>query len=167
MLFLSLEMPIIKNTDTALKVLVVQVIDAATHGGTVKDPVLDKMLKNVNIILKNNRYEYHMAAENLPIDKVYDELCSCSADAEMRWGRVVAIFTLLYVYAEQNRDFQSKLRDIKEIFTKFLLKEVAPWIRCQGGMSIYVNPCKHYPLYVMAVFGVAMIYVVCHRYHLI
>ena len=162
-------MSIIKNTDLALKVLVVQVIDAATREGhQVKDPVLDKMLKNINIMLANNRNEYHMAAKNLPIDNVYDELCSCSADAEMRWGRVVAIFTLLYVYAEQNRDFQSKLRDIKKIFTKVLLKEVSPWIRCQGGMTNYVNPCKHYPLYVMAVFGVVMmIYDVCHRYHLI
>ena len=140
-------MSTIKNTNLALEVLVVQVVDVATGKCKVKDPALNKLMKNIKIILKNNSYEYYMATQNLRIDDLYDELTKCSADARMNWGRFVAIFALLYVYADQNRGDDDKLWHIRRIFTKFLLKDVAPWIRNQGGISNYVYPCKHQLLY--------------------
>ena len=151
-------MSIIKNTDLALEVLVVQVVEVATGKSKVKDPALNKLIKNIKILLKNNSYEYYMATANLRIGDIYDELTRCSAYARMDWGRFVAIFTLLYVYADQNRRDENKLRHIRKIFTKFLLKDVAPWIRNQGGMSNYVYPCKHQLLYfLLGVGGVMLI----------
>ena len=137
----------IADTDLALEVLVVQVIAAASEDRKrklkKKDVVLDKMLKDIKIMFRQNEIFFFSIAEMYHIDKLDQEMRRCFADGRINWGRIVAIFALLYAYARQKKSDYPYLRALTRVFTKFLLQEVAQWIKIRGGFSDYVNPCNH------------------------
>lgn len=138
-------MSIIKDVDLTIEALIEQVIDVASarDGSTISNPVLDKLLEEIDLLIQENESFYHDAVENLDAYKVNQALASCFADGKMNWGRIVVVLTLLYVYAEQNGDCDKCRQMLKSVFTKELTKYAAQWIRARGGMRNYVDRCQH------------------------
>ena len=160
-------MSIIKDTDRALRVLAVQVIDAgADFNYSAHNPVLDKMLKEIKIMLEDHEQYYRTVAENLTGEKVDQVLAACFDDGKINWGRIVAVFTLLYVFAGKYKDCCICRRALMNGFIAALQKEVTPWIRNRGGISDYVYPCNHHmclaQYFVIALCAVVMLNDACH-----
>lgn len=136
--------PIIKDVDWALERLVVQIICAATDEIYITHtPVVDKVLDNIKAMIGENKEFYSTTVLGLTGEKIDQTLTSCFEDGKMNWGRIVSVLSLLYVYAEQRKDCSVCKRQLKDVFTKALLKHAAPWIRMRGGMNDYVKPCRH------------------------
>ena len=138
-------MSIIKDVDLALDRLVVQVICAATDEiYIISNPVLDKMLDDIKLMLKDHEEFYRLAAENLTGEKVDQALASCFEDGKMNWGRVVSVLTLLHVYTQQREDCSKCKQQLRKVFTKALQTYAAPWIKTNGGMEDYVKPRRYH-----------------------
>lgn len=132
-------MAVLKNVNLALEVLVTQVAVAGCgQGEPLCDPVYHKMMRQIKTMLNDHGDVYRYNAEMLPIEEIYDELVRCAADGEMNYGRLVAVYTLLYVYAEKYKGSTKQLKIIRNSFTRFLTKEVSPWIRRRGGMNDFL-----------------------------
>ena len=134
-------MSIIKDIDLALDRLVVQVICAAIDDiYIISNPVLDKMLDDIKLMLKDHEEFYHLAAENLTGEKVDQALARCFEDGKINWGRVVSVLTLLYVYTQQRQDCCICKQQLRGVFKKALQTYATPWIKTNGGMENYVKP---------------------------
>ena len=161
-----INMSVTKNVNLALEVLVAQVADAGCGGGDpVSDPIYCKMMSQIRAMLNEYGTIYRYSAEKLPIAEIYGDLVKCAADGEMNYGRLVAIYTLLYVYAEKYKASAVQMRTIRTIFAKFLTKEISPWIRRRGGMNDFLynrNVCYVVASVVIGVIAVAMIKDVVH-----
>ena len=135
-----------RNTDLALETLVLAIADAGSRrgiNGFGMEPVVLKLLKEVKKKIKENQSFYRSIVEEVNIHKIQGILSTClSEGGDMNWGRFVAIFALLYVYAEKNKECSKCLSVLRSIFTEFLQKEVGPWIKTHGG--IYEYACEYH-----------------------
>lgn len=154
-----LDMPILKNTDLAIEVLICQVTYVTTDGPVHGDTVLDKMLKEVGTMLKENGDVFRAIVDD-PVPRcAHCVLVEMLEDGKINWGRIVAMFALLYTYSQKFRGRYKCLKALRAIFVKFFLKEVTPWIRSVGGMYNFVYPCKHTILYLTGcVLAIVMFY---------
>ena len=139
-------MPLIKNPSLALEVLIVQVIDVGSgHGLPINDPLLDKVLTEIKIILRYHAAFYQTVADQVSPEETEAILNQCFEDGKVNWGRILTSLTLLYVCSEKFKDSYLNLRTLKHKFTKVLLKQTVPWITKRGGFTDYINNrCNHW-----------------------
>ena len=131
-------------TDLTLQTLVIRVINVATEQNVIKDSILDKIIKDIKKMMIANENFYTNVMKYLTINKINDVLTECFVDDVTNYGRMIAVLTLLYVYARKNKDNYRCLNMLKNIFTNVLLKEMAPVINKCGGFNNFINPCNHY-----------------------
>jgi len=133
------------DIDLTLEVLVARISQSAQDDDKFLngDMLFYKMQKNVNLMLcEYAEHYYSIVYDPYPIS-ISNVLANLLKEGNLNWGKIVSIYTLLYVYSEKFKGRPRQLKAIRRLFNKFLIEEVAPWIRKTGGLSNYLHPCDH------------------------